>query len=244
MSTAHYRRDEDGWWFPEGIEEVPATDGKLPLHVLYSMGGPDYTGSATVPILWDRRENAIVSNESADIIEILNASFNEVGATGPDLFPESLRGEIEEVNAWVYEKINNGVYKCGFARTQEAYERAFVRLFEALDEVEKRLARTRFLVGNAMTLADIRLFTTLVRFDAVYFGHFKCNLRRVVDYTSLWPYMRDMFQTPGVGETVNIEVYKLGYYGRSPGINPRGLIPLGPDLDFEIPHGRAEQFSW
>ena len=161
------------------------------------------------------------------------------GDQAVDLYPQQLRSEIDEVNGWVYDKVNNGVYKCGFARTQEAYNDAFRPLFEAMDEIEARLARHRYLVGNVITLADVRLFTTLVRFDAVYHGHFKCNLRRVVDYPNMWAYLRDLYQTKGFGSTVEIEIYKKGYYGRSPGINPRGIVPLGPHLDFDAAHSRA-----
>lgn len=239
MTVAHVRRNEDGWWFPKGVDDNQPVDGKLPLHVFYAQANGEYSGSATVPVLWDRKRRTIVSNESAEIIQMLNSEFQELGATELDLYPKALQPEIDEVNEWVYSKINNGVYKCGFARTQEAYESAFVPLFEALDEVESRLARHRYLVGDQLTLADVRLFTTLARFDAVYHGHFKCNLRRIVDYPNIWPYMRDLYQTEGIGETVTIDIYKQGYYGRSPGINPRGIVPLGPALDFDQPHDRA-----
>ncbi len=239
MTVAHYRRDDDGWWFPEGVDALQPTDGRLPLHVFYAAASGEYTGSATVPVLWDRTLGTIVSNESAEIIEMLDGELGSVGANDLDLYPHSAREEIDAVNEWVYAKINNGVYKCGFARTQEAYDAAFVTLFEGLAEVEQRLGEHRFLVGDQLTLADVRLFTTLIRFDAVYFGHFKCNDRRIVDYTSMSAYLRDLYQTPGVGETVEIELYKKGYYGRSPGINPRGIVPRGPRLDFDAPHARA-----
>ncbi len=237
MTVAHYRRNEDGWWFSEGLDDFEAVDGRLPLHRLYAAADGEYSGSATVPVLWDRKLQTIVNNESAEIIEILNSGFADY-ANQRDLYPERLREEIDEVNGWVYERINNGVYRCGFARTQEAYEAAFVPLFDALDNVEERLNRHRYLVGDQLTLADVRLFTTLIRFDAVYHGHFKCNLRRIVDYPNMWAYLRDLFQTEGIGETVDIELYKKGYYGRSPGINPRGIIPLGPALGLTEPHDR------
>jgi len=243
MTVAHFRRDEDGWWFHEGLDDFSASNDKFPLHVLYAHAGPDYTGSATVPVLWDRKQKTIVSNESGEVIKMLNSEFDDCGGdSSVDLYPEDDREDIEEVNAWVYEKINNGVYRCGFARTQEAYERAFFPLFEGLDEADLRLSKHRYLVGDRITLADIRLFTTLSRFDAVYFSHFKCNLRRVSDYPNLGPYMRDMFQTKGIGETVRIDLYKKGYYGRSPGLNPRGIIPVGPALDFEAPHDRDRRY--
>lgn len=238
MTVAHFRRNDDGWWFPEAVDDLQLVEGRLPLHVFYSMADGQYSGSATVPVLWDRKLRTIVNNESADIIRMLNSEFSDLGASDMDLFPKALQEEISSINDWVYAKINNGVYKCGFARTQEAYEAAFVPLFEALDEVEHRLNQHRYLVGHRLTLSDIRLFTTLVRFDAVYHGHFKCNLRRIVDYPNMWGYLRDLYQTPGIGETVDIELYKKGYYGRSPGINPRGLIPLGPALDFTASHDR------
>ena len=227
MNVAHYRRNEDGWWFAEGLDDLSPVDGRFALHVLYGLSNPDYSGSATVPVLWDRHERSIVNNESAEIIVMLNAIGD-----GPDLYPEDKRGEIDEVNDWVYDKINNGVYRCGFARSQEAYERAFVPLFEALDEVDVRLSRHRYLVGDQITLADVRLFTTLVRFDAVYYGHFKCNKRRIADYAHTQPYLRDLYATPGFGETVDVEIYKKGYMGRSPGINPSGIIPRGPEATF------------
>ncbi len=243
MSVAHYRRDENGWWFPEGLDDLKPTDGKFALHHLYSRANPAYEGSATVPVLWDREHGTIVCNESAEIIKMMNSEFDDVGGdVGVDLYPLHSREEIDAVNEWVYQRINNGVYKCGFARTQEAYADAFHPLFAAMDEVERRLARHRYLVGNHVTLADVRLFTTLARFDAVYHGHFKCNLRRIVDYPNMWNYMRDLYQTPGFGETVHIDIYKKGYYGRSPGINPRGIVPLGPALDFDAPHDRAMRF--
>ncbi|MEM9074989.1 MAG: glutathione S-transferase family protein [Myxococcota bacterium] len=241
MSVAHYRRNEDGWWFPEGLDEFQPTEGKLPLHEFYARAEGEYTGSATVPVLWDRQRKTIVSNESAEIIQMLNSEFADFGATPIDLYPDRLKSEIDEVNEWVYQTINNGVYKCGFARTQEAYERAFVPLFASLDKVEARLDRHRYLVGDQLTLADVRLFTTLARFDAVYHGHFKCNLRRIVDYPNMWAYLRDLVQTEGIGETVQLEIYKKGYYGRSPGINPRGIVPLGPAIDFLAPHDRASR---
>ena len=239
MSIANTLRNDDGWWFAEGLDDHQPVDGQLALHRLYSAASGAYTGSATVPVLWDRVGKTIVSNESAEIIEMLNSEFNAFGDASVDLYPEALRGVIDAVNDRVYATVNNGVYKCGFARTQEAYDAAVVPLFETLDELERQLARTRFLVGDQITTADVRLFTTLVRFDAVYFGHFKCNLRRIVDYPNLWAYTRDLYQTPGIGETVKIDIYKQGYYGRSPGINPRGIIPYGPSLDFEAPHGRG-----
>ena len=239
MTVAHFRRNDDGWWFPDGLDAFEPKDGKLPLHEFYSAAKGRYSGSATVPVLWDRKLQTIVSNESAEIIQMFNSEFPNQATQSIDLYPEEDRAEIDAVNDWVYKKINNGVYKCGFARTQEAYESAFIELFEGLEKVEERLGLHRYLVGNNVTLADVRLFTTLIRFDAVYFGHFKCNLMRIIDYPNMSGYLRDLYQKPGFGETVKIELYKEGYYGRSPGINPRGLIPLGPKQDFNAPHQRA-----
>lgn len=237
MSVAHYRRSDQGWWFAEGIDALqPGEDGRLPLHRVYSSADGTFTGSATVPVLWDRAQQTIVNNESAEIIEQLNAAM---GDPSVDLAPPHLRDAIDAVNGWVYTAINNGVYRAGFARTQEAYERAYHPLFEALDRVDGRLAEHRYLVGDTLTLADVRLFTTLIRFDAVYYSHFKCNRQRITDFAHIWPYLRDLYQTPGFGETVDIELYKRGYYGRSPGLNPRGIIPVGPVLDFEAPHHRG-----
>jgi putative glutathione S-transferase len=235
MTVAHYRRNDQGWWFAEGIDDLQPVDGMLPLHRVYSRADDTYSGSATVPVLWDRQEQTIVNNESAEIIVMLNG----IGDASVDLYPAQLRAEIDAVNEWVYTDINNGVYKAGFARTQEAYERAYHPLFAALDRVDARLAQHRYLAGNVLTLADIRLFTTLIRFDAVYYSHFKCNRQRIVDFANLWPWLRDLYQTPGVGETVDLELYKRGYYGRSPGLNPRGIIPVGPVLDFTAAHGRG-----
>jgi len=242
MSVAHFRRNEHGWWYPpsEAVDAFqPDDNGQIPLPHVYAAADGAYTGSATTPVLWDRELETIVSNESAEIIMMLDGEFGPAGANDLDLYPEPLREEIDRVNAWVYSAINNGVYKCGFARTQEAYERAFWPLFEALDRAEERLSRHRFLVGDQLTLADVRLIPTVARFDAVYHGHFKCNRKRIVDYPNLWGYARDLYQTPGVGETFTFELYKKGYMGRSPGINPTGIISKGPELDWDAPHGRG-----
>ncbi len=239
ISVAHYRRDEGGWWFPEGLDRFQPKEGRLHMHEVYAAASEAYTGSATVPVLWDRSLGTIVSNESAEIIRMLATEFDEVCSSPHALYPKALRAQIDEVSERVYQNINNGVYKCGFARTQEAYERAFVPLFKELDAIEERLDKHRFLVGSQITVADLQLFTTLARFDAVYYSHFKCNKRRLVDYPNMWGYFKDLYQTPGFSETVHIELYKKGYYGRSPGLNPRGIIPLGPDLDFEASHDRA-----
>ncbi len=238
LSVAHYHRNDQGWWFAQSIDDLEPKD-EFPLHRLHTMTGAGYTGSATVPVLWDRQTKKIVCDESAEIIRMLNSEFGEWSEGTIDLYPEELREEIEGVNSWIYKSINNGVYRCGFSRTQEAYEEAFAELFGALDRVEALLGSHRYLVGSALTEADVRLFTTLARFDAVYFSHFKCNRQRISDFPNLGAYMRDLYQTSGVGETVRTDIYKLGYYGRSERLNPSGIIPVGPALDFEAAHDRA-----
>ena len=189
-------------------------------------------------MLWDKKTGTIVSNESSEIIRMFNSAFDHLGATPGDFYPEALRGEIDEVNDRVYHTLNNGVYKCGFATTQEAYEEAFVALFDTLDWLEERLSKRRYLVGDQITEADWRLFTTLVRFDPVYVSHFKCNVRRLVDYPNLWPYTRELYQVPGVSSTVNMNHIKSHYFGSHPSINPTGIVPVGPEIDFTEPHGR------
>ncbi|MCA1974306.1 MAG: glutathione S-transferase family protein [Caenispirillum sp.] len=226
---------ENGWEF--GAAGDPLT-GKRYLHEVYTAALPDYTGRVTVPVLWDKQAQTIVNNESAEIIRMLNADFGDV-ASGPDYYPADLRDEIDAVNARVYDTINNGVYKAGFATAQDAYEDAFDALFASLDWVEERLSRQRYLVGDRLTEADWRLFTTLVRFDAVYVGHFKCNLRRIADYPALSGYLRELYQVPGVAGTVDFDHIKRHYYGSHPTINPTGIIPKGPDLDLWRPHGRG-----
>jgi putative glutathione S-transferase len=192
-----------------------------------------------VPVLWDRKRRTIVSNESSEIIRMLNSAFDAFTDDRTDYYPPALRAEIDAINDFVYPKINNGVYRAGFATTQEAYEEAFLSLFGALDEIEARLAQHRYLAGKTPTEADWRLFTTLIRFDAVYYTHFKCNLRRIADYPNLSNYTRDLYQVPGVAGTVNIDHIKRHYFGSHRQINPYGIVPLGPALDFTAPHDRA-----
>ena len=192
-----------------------------------------------MPILWDKKTNTIVSNESSEIIRMFNSAFDEVGATAVSFLPTELLAEIDTVNEFVYSAVNNGVYKAGFATTEAAYKEAVVMLFDALDTLEVRLADQRYLLGDTITEADWRLFTTLVRFDAVYVGHFKCNIRRIVDYPNLWGYLRDLYQVPGIAETVSIEHIKAHYYTSHANINPTRIIPVGPLLDFNEPHDRA-----
>ncbi len=205
----------------------------------YVASDPDFDARVTVPVLWDKQTQRIVNNESADIIVMLNAAFDEFAARPElDLYPAELRDEIDAINATVYENVNNGVYRSGFASTQEAYEEAVFPLFDTLDELDSRLETRRYLVGDRQTLADWRLFTTLLRFDPVYVGHFKCNLRRIADYPNLSGYLRDLYQTPGVASTVDLDQIKRHYYMTHGGINPTGIVPAGPVLDLGAPHGR------
>ena len=246
VSSVHYHMAENGWEFRPTDIAGDTADGD-PLygldyaHQLYTKAKPDYTGRVTVPILWDRERETIVSNESAEIIRMFNGAFDEVGGNPVvDFYPEALRGEINRINAEVYDRVNNGVYKAGFATQQAAYDEAFAKLFACLDGLEERLATNRYLVGDTLTEADWRLFTTLVRFDPVYVGHFKCNRDRLVDFPNLWAYTRELFQLPGVAETVNFDHIKRHYYGSHKTVNPSGVIPAGPRLDFTAPHDRAK----
>ena len=231
---------EHGWTFQPGYKVVadPIMNAEF-MHQLYTAAQPDYSGRVTVPVLWDTQNHTIVSNESSDLIRMFNSAFDELGATPGDFYPKALRDDIDAINALVYDQVNNGVYKTGFATTQEAYEEAVVPLFETLDELERRLGEQRYLCGDQLTEADWRLFTTLIRFDAVYVGHFKCNLRRIEDYPNLSEYVRDLYQYPGVSETVEFRSIKMHYYASHDTINPHYVIPMGPALDFHRPHNRA-----
>jgi glutathionyl-hydroquinone reductase len=228
----------EGWAYSLGIDELQPKDGVLRLHQVYTAAKSDYTGRVTVPTLWDRKRHTVVNNESSEIIRMLNAEFSQWGDNSVDLYPELLRKDIDEINAYVYERVNNGAYRCGFAKSQEAYETAFNRLFEAFDILEKRLSTQRFLVGGKLTEADVRLYTTLVRFDAAYHGLFKCNLRRIEDYPNLSNYLRDLYQRPGFGDTTDIDAIKRGYYSNRD-INPTGIVPVGPAQDFTRAHDRG-----
>jgi len=231
---------KNGWSFGDSPGCVPdPLHGAEYLHELYTRADSGYTGRVTVPVLWDRQEDTIVSNESAEIIRMLNAEFDAIADASVDFYPESLRTEIDAVNEFVYPRINDGVYRCGFATSQEAYEEAFQALFAALDELDAKLGRQRYLAGERITEADWRAFTTLVRFDPVYVGHFKCNLRRIADYPNLSGYLRELYQVPGVADTVNMNHIKRHYYESHGTINPTGVVPLGPELDLEAPHARA-----
>ena len=205
---------------------------------IYVKADPTYSGRVTVPVLWDRETQTIVSNESSEIIRMFNTAFDELSAKPGDYYPQALRSEIDQINERVYHAVNNGVYKSGFATTQEAYEDAVTELFKALDELEARLATQRYLVGGTLTEADWRLFTTLVRFDPVYVGHFKCNIRRIADYPNLSGFLRELYQMPGIAETVNLDHIKRHYYMSHETINPTRIVPVGPVLDLNRPHGR------
>ena len=240
LSVVHPFMGDKGWTFAEGAGVIadPIVNASY-LYEVYVAAKPDYTGRVTVPILWDKKTNTIVSNESSEIIRMLNSAFDEVGATDVNFLPKALLAEIDTINEFVYSAVNNGVYKAGFATTEAAYKEAVVMLFDALDTLEVRLANQRYLLGDTITEADWRLFTTLVRFDAVYVGHFKCNIRRIVDYPNLWGYLRDLYQVPGIAETVSIEHIKAHYYTSHANINPTRIIPVGPLLDFNEPHDRT-----
>ncbi|WP_071518092.1 glutathione S-transferase family protein [Geitlerinema sp. PCC 9228] len=239
LSVVHWFMGEQGWTFADGPGVIPdEINGADYLHQIYTKVDPKYTGRVTVPVLWDKEKNTIVSNESAEIIRMLNSAFDNLGATPGDYYPAPLRDEIDELNDRIYQTVNNGVYKAGFATTQTAYEEAVKPLFATLDDLEKTLEKQRYLLGDRQTEADWRLFTTLLRFDPVYVGHFKCNLRRLVDYPYLWAYVRDLYQTPGVADTVNWQHIKGHYYQSHKTINPTGIVPLGPEIDFTAPHHR------
>ncbi|HMB10488.1 glutathione S-transferase family protein [Saliniramus sp.] len=239
LSVVHWAMLDEGWTFEqgEGVIPDPVNNARV-MHQVYTAADPVYTGRVTVPVLWDKQRETIVSNESAEIIRMLNSAFDGVGATPGDYYPQALHEEIDAINARVYDTVNNGVYKSGFATTQEAYEEAVTPLFGTLDDLDERLATRRYLTGDSITEADWRLFTTLVRFDPVYVGHFKCNLRRIADYPHLSGYLRELYQWPGVRETVNFTHIKNHYYYSHETINPHRVVPLGPVLDLDAPHGR------
>ncbi|PPT80381.1 glutathione-dependent reductase [Xanthomonas arboricola pv. zantedeschiae] len=240
VSVVHWLMGKQGWTFAPGPGVVgDALHQAQHLYEVYLKADPQYSGRVTVPVLWDRERNTVVSNESADIIRMFNSAFDAVGAAPGDFYPAPLREQIDAINARVYDTVNNGVYKAGFATTQAAYEEAVVPLFESLDWLDARLGQQRYLCGDRLTEADWRLFTTLVRFDAVYVGHFKCNLRRIADYPQLSGYLRELYQMPGIADTVNFQHIKHHYYQSHDMINPTGIVPLGPVLDMQAPHGRG-----
>ena len=232
---------DEGWTFESDFPGVTgdALFGERHLRDVYLRADPKATGRVTVPLLWDKATGRIVSNESAEIIRMFNSAFDGLTGDRADYYPEPLRAEIDAVNARVYETVNNGVYRAGFATTQEAYEEAVFPLFETLDWLEDRLSRSRYVTGDRLTEADLRLFPTVVRFDPVYHGHFKCNLRRIADYPNLSGWMREIYQTSGVAETVDIDHIKTHYYASHRSVNPTGVVPAGPVLDLDAPHGRC-----
>jgi putative glutathione S-transferase len=237
VSITHWLMGAQGWTFEPGADGV---NGARFLHEIYATADARFSGRVTVPVLWDKQNATIVNNESAEVIRILNSAFNDLGAAPGDYYPAELREEIDAINARVYETLNNGVYKAGFARTQAAYDAAVVPLFATLDWLEDRLAAQPLLCGARITEADWRLFTTLVRFDAVYHGHFKCNLRRIVDYPALWDYTRSLYQARGIAATVDFDHIKRHYYGSHPWLNPSRIVPAGPVLDWDAPGTRGD----
>lgn len=226
---------ENGWTFEpdEGVIPDPVAQADY-LYEVYTHVDPTYSGRVTVPVLYDLKQDKIVNNESSDIMRMLNSAFDDIGAKEGDYYPEELRQEIDEINDKVYNTVNNGVYKAGFATKQEVYQEEVTKLFETLDELEERLQDRRFLLGEQLTEADLRLFTTLIRFDSVYYGHFKCNIRRITDYKHLWRYTRELYNWPGVSDTINFKHIKEHYYRSHKTINPTGIVPVGPKLDFRL----------
>lgn len=239
MTVVDPVRDERGWAFRNGSghSEDPVNDFQF-LSEAYRATDPDYHGRVTVPALWDKQMKRIVSNSDDDLLRMFNSEFNDFAMSDYDFYPAALSSEIDKINKRIYERVNNGVYLAGFATAQRPYERAAKRLFATLDELDARLASQRYLLGTRMTESGWRLFPTLIRFDAVYHGHFKCNLRRIVDYPHLWPYLRDLYQHDGIAATVNLDHIKRHYYMTHDGINPNRIVPIGPALDLSAPHGR------
>jgi putative glutathione S-transferase len=240
MSTVSPDMLRDGWTFNKNEgSSGDEVNGKSKLSEVYLLADPRYSGRVTVPVLWDKKRKTIVNNESSEIIRMLNSAFNAFTNISTDYYPADLRAEIDKINELTYPNINNGVYRAGFATAQGAYEIAFRALFDALDDIEQRLSQHRYLVGNTITEADWRLFCTLIRFDAVYYSHFKCNWRHIYEYPNLSNYVRDLYQVPGVAETVSLEQIKRHYYVSQRQVNPTGIVPVGPQLDFAAPHNRG-----
>jgi putative glutathione S-transferase len=238
MSTVSPDMLQDGWTFNQ--DEGSSGDDINGKNKLYLLADPKYTGRVSVPVLWDKKQNTIVSNESPEIIRMLNSAFDAFTNVHTDYYPENSRADIDRINELVYVNINNGVYRSGFATSQAAYELAFRGVFDTLDTIEQMLSEHRYLIGNAITEADWRLFCTLIRFDAVYYSHFKCNWRHIYEYPNLSNYVRDLYQVPGVAETVSLQQIKRHYYGSQRHVNPTGIVPVGPQLDFAAPHDRAK----
>lgn len=240
LSVVHWYMAESGWTFNagDGVIQDPIFNADY-LYQIYLKANQDYEGRVTVPLLWDKQRQTIVSNESAEIIRMFNSAFDDIGALDGDYYPSILQDAIDEINERIYHSVNNGVYKAGFATTQSAYEEAMTPLFNTLDWLEKRLSNARYLFGNRVTEADWRLFTTLIRFDPVYVSHFKCNKKMIKDYPNLWGYLRDLYQMPKIADTVNMKHIKGHYYQSHDMINPTRIVPLGPDLDYWQAHNRA-----
>lgn len=241
VSAVHPDMFDEGWTFEADAHGATGDTlyGLSLAHNIYTKADPTYSGRVTVPILWDKQQETIVSNESSEIIRMLNSAFDGITGNTLDFWPEGARDAIEEVNARIYDTLNNGVYKSGFATTQDAYEAAVHPLFDTLDWLEARLSETRYLMGEQITEADWRLFTTLIRFDPVYHLHFKCNRKRIVDYPNLWAYTRELYQVPGVAETVNFKHIVDHYHRSHTSINPHGIVPINPVIDYMEPHGRG-----
>lgn len=235
VSVVNPLMGENGWTFEpeEDVVPDPVNDADF-LYEVYTHVEPEYSGRVTVPVLYDLKQDTIVNNESSEIMRMLNSAFDEVGAKEGDYYPEDLRGDIDTINERVYNAVNNGVYKAGFATKQKVYDEEVTNLFEALDELEERLETNQYLVGDQMTEADWRLFTTLVRFDSVYYTHFKCNIRRISDYKNLWRLTRELYNVPGISDTIHFRHIKEHYFRSHKNINPTGIVPVGPDLDFSI----------
>jgi len=243
VSVVHPLMPEISWVFGDYPAATPDdVNGKTTMADVYKIANPNFNGVVTVPVLWDKKRNTIVNNESSEIIRMLNTAFNQLDDDKInkqlDLYPSALQNEIDSVNDVVYNKINNGVYRCGFAVSQKAYSQAYDDLFSALDDMEQRLSTQPFLAGNEITEADWRFFVTLIRFDAVYVGHFKCNKKRIIDYPNLWNYTKQLYQIPGVAATVNMDHIKYHYYASHHKVNPTGIVPIGPELDFMAAHNR------
>ena len=240
VSVVHPEMLEDGWSFRT---DFPDATGDTLMHLpflrdVYLRADPRATTKVTVPVLWDKERGTIVNNESSEVIRMMTSAWDRITGNTLDLWPKDLREAIEPVNARIYDTVNNGVYRAGFAQSQKAYDEAVRALFDTLDWLEARLSQSRWLMGDRFTEADIRLFTTLVRFDTVYHGHFKCNRRKLIEYPAIWGFTRDVYQTPGVAETVHLDHIARHYYYSHEGINPTRIVPIGPDLDFQAPHGR------
>jgi putative glutathione S-transferase len=244
VSVVNSFMGDEGWTFKPGSAVIPdSVNGKSHMHEIYTLADPNYTGRVTVPVLWDKHERTIVSNESADIIRMFNSAFENVGAKTGNYYPITLHDEINSINELIYHGLNNGVYRAGFATTQNAYDEAVFEVFKTLDYMEDRLSTQRYLTGSKLTEADWRAFTTLVRFDAVYVGHFKCNRKRIVDYPALSNYLRELYQIPGIAETVDIDYIKAHYYASHETINPTRIVPIGPALTLDDAHDRHSLVS-